>query len=513
MKRVKRVLALLAAFALVLAMAVPAWAEEATYTINIKNSVGTYEAYQIFKGDLAGNVLSNIEWGAGVTADGKAAFNGKTAAEVAKTLEGDETAAKAFATEISKYLDKDKVAGVGTDKITGLSAGYYLIKNRSVNPTEAYTDFILQVVKDVDITPKGQKPTIKKQIKHNESGEWGVVGDNQIGDTVEFRTITTVPNTTGYTKYDYEIHDEMSDGLTSNVKDVSGITIKINDNDNKELESSYYTVTVDSEKPNKFFVKVDILQAIKDGKIAEGNELYTYYTGVLNKDAKVYDEGNQQNGACLLYSTNPHNEADLSKSPAVRVYDWTFKMNVQKVDGADKEKKLKDAKFVLSKSGTVELGTISEDGTPAETGNLIKLVYDSANKTYRVATASDANTAENTTYVMTAGDITIKGLDDAVEYYLYETKAPAGYNRLTEPVKFKINATYNETGERYTAVSTTVGEAPAVTGLTVSVENNAGTTLPSTGGMGTTVFYVVGGGLMAVAVVLLVTKKRMENKR
>ena len=509
MKRVKRVLALLAAFALVLAMAVPAFADEVKYTINIKNSVGTYEAYQIFKGDLAGNVLSNIEWGTGVTEAGKTAFGKMTAAEVAKTLDN-ETAAKAFATKISGYLDTT-AAVEGKTEITGLSAGYYLIKNESVNGNEAYTDFILEVVKDVDITPKGQKPTLEKQIKHND-GEWGVVGDNQIGDTVEFRTITTVPNTTGYTKYDYEIHDEMSDGLTSNVKDVSGITIKINDNDNKELESSYYTVTVDSENPNKFFVKVDILQAIKDGKIAEGNELYTYYTGVLNKDAKVYDEGNQQNGACLLYSTNPHNEADWNKSPAVRVYDWTFKMNVQKVDGADKEKKLKDAKFVLSKSGTVELGTISEDGTPAETGNLIKLVYDSANKTYRVATASDANTAENTTYVMTAGDITIKGLDDAVEYYLYETKAPAGYNRLTEPVKFKINATYTSADSR-PAVSTKVGDEAAVTGLTVSVENNAGTTLPSTGGMGTTVFYVVGGGLMAVAVVLLVTKKRMENKR
>lgn len=510
MKRVKRVLALLAAFALVLAMAVPAFADGATYTITINNSVGTYEAYQIFKGDLEKNVLSNIEWGTGVTDAGKAAFGGKTAADVAKTLENNETAAKDFATEISKYLDKDKVAGVGTDKITGLSAGYYLIKNRSVNPTEAYTDFILQVVRDVDITPKGQKPTLEKQIKHND-GEWGVVGDNQIGDTVEFRTITTVPNTTGYTKYDYEIHDEMSVGLTSNVTDVSGITIKIDDNDNKELERSYYTVTVDA---NKFCVKVDILNAIKDGKIKEGDKLYTYYSGVLNKDAKVYDEGNQQNGACLLYSTNPHNEADWSKSPAVRVYDWTFKMNVQKVDGANPDKKLEDAKFVLSKSGTVDLGTINEDGTPTKTDNLIKLVCDSENKTYRVATASDENTTENTTYVMTAGDITIKGLDDAENYYLYETKAPAGYNRLTEPVKFKINATYNETGDHYEAVSTKVGEAEAaVTGLKVSVENNAGTTLPSTGGMGTTVFYVVGGGLMAVAVVLLVTKKRMENKR
>ena len=504
MKRVKRVLALLAAFALVLAMAVPAFADEAKYKITIKNSVGTYEAYQIFKGDLEKNVLSNIEWGTGVTETGKNAFGGKTAAEVAKALENNETAAKVFATEISKYLGT--VAGEGTDVISGLSAGYYLIKNKSVNDGEAYTDFILEVVKDVEIIPKGQKPTLDKQIKHNESGQWGDVGDNQIGDTVEFRTITTVPNTTGYTMYDYTIYDEMSTGLTSNVKDASGITIKINNG--VELESRYYTVTVDSVDANKFSVKVDILKAITDGKIEAGNSLYTYYTGVLNEDAKVYDEGNQKNTAYLQYSNNPHDNNTKGETPHVTVYDWTFKMNVQKIDGADKEKELKDAKFVLSKNGTVDLGAIDENGTPAKTDNLIELVYDPAKNTDRVATASD----ENTTYVMTAGNITIKGLDDAVDYYLYETKAPAGYNRLTEPVKFRINATYTSADSR-PDVLTKVGDEAAVTGLKVSVENNAGTTLPSTGGMGTTVFYVVGGGLMAVAVVLLVTKKRMENKR
>lgn len=506
MKKVKRVLAPLAAFALVLAMAVPAFADEAKYKITIKNSVGTYEAYQIFKGDLAGNVLSNIEWGTGVKAEEvKTAFGGKTAAQVAKTLENNETAAKVFATEISKYLGT--VAGEGTNEITGLSAGYYLIQNKSVNGNEAYTDFILQVVKDVEITPKGQKPTLDKQIKHNESGQWGAVGDNQIGDTVEFRTITTVPNTTGYTKYDYTIYDEMSTGLTSNVTKDSGITIKINDGE--ELGRDYYTVTVDSTNANNFSVKVDILKAIKEGKIEEGDNLYTYYTGVLNEDANVYDKGKQQNTAYLQYSNNPHDNNTKGETPHVTVYDWTFKMNVQKIDGADKEKELKDAKFVLSKNGAVDLGTISEDGTPANTEKLIKLVYDPANKTYRVATASDTDT---TTYVMTAGNITIKGLDDAVDYYLYETKAPAGYNRLTEPVKFKITATYNS-ADSCPAVLTKVGDEAAVTGLKVSVENNAGTTLPSTGGMGTTVFYVVGGGLMAVAVVLLVTKKRMENKR
>ena len=150
----------------------------------------------------------------------------------------------------------------------------------------------MKVVGNVTAAPKGDKPTLNKQIKHNENGEWGVVGDNQIGDTVEFRTITKVPNTSGYTKYDYIIHDTMSAGLTSNVKTSADITIKVNDA--TVLPAEYYTVTANG---NSFSVQVDILKAIQDGKLAHDNELYTYYTGVLNADAKVYDEGKQDNVA------------------------------------------------------------------------------------------------------------------------------------------------------------------------------------------------------------------------
>lgn len=113
---------------------------------------------------------------------------------------------------------------------------------------------------------------------------------------------------------------------------------------------------------------------------------------------------------------------------------------------------------------------------------------------------------------MTAGKITIKGLDDATEYYLYETKAPAGYNRLTDAVKFKITAVYDNTGNSCTSVTTQVDNNIAQEGLSITVKNNKGASLPSTGGIGTTLFYVIGGGLMAVAAVLLVAKKRMNNK-
>lgn len=504
MKYMKKFMALIATLTLALAMAVPAFAEAATttYTITIKNGTGTYEAYQIFKGDLYNDTLSNIEWGDNVTDEGRTKFG--NAADKAETITT-EADAKAFAVEVAKYLT-DPAAGTGTDSITGLAAGYYLIKNTSVEEGEVYTDYILQVVKNVEVNPKSGKPTLDKQIKHNDNGEWGVVGDNQIGDTVEFRTLTTVPIVSGYTEYTYVIHDEMSAGLTSNVRSNDDVTIKVNDEDAKVLDKIYYTVTVDTENANKFTVTVDVLNAIKDGKMAEEDTLYTYYTGILNENAAVYDVGKQNNKAYLEYSNNPHDNTAKNETPKKVVYDWTFKMEVDKVDGESKTP-LSDAKFVLSKNGNCSLGTIGDDGTPSTTTDLINLIENN-DGSYTVAPAGYNGPVVK---VMTAGKITIKGLDDATVYYLYETKAPAGYNRLTDAVKFKITATYNETGDHYTSVTAAVNDVDQ-SSVSVQVANNKGSTLPSTGGIGTTLFYVIGGGLMAVAAVLLVTKKRMNSK-
>lgn len=400
----------------------------------------------------------------------------------------------------------DPAAGTGTDSITGLAAGYYLIKNTDVGTGEVFTDYILQVVENVTVQPKSGKPTLDKQIRHNDNGEWGVVGDNQIGDTVEFRTITTVPIVSGYTEYTYVIHDEMSAGLTSNVHSNDDVTIKVNDEDAKKLDKIYYTVTVDPENANKFTVTVDVLKAIEDGKMAAGDTLYTYYTGILNKNAAVYDVGKQDNKAYLEYSNNPHDNKTTNKTPEKVVYDWTFKMEVNKIDGESKAP-LSDAKFVLSKNGNCSLGTIGDDGTPSNTTDLIDLIENS-DGSYTVAPAGYTGPVVK---VMTAGKITINGLDDATVYYLYETKAPAGYNRLTAAVRFEITATYGDAGDNCTSVTATVNN-DVQSSVSVNVRNNKGSTLPSTGGIGTTLFYVIGGGLMAVAAVLLVTKKRMNNK-
>lgn len=504
----KRIFTLMLALMMVLALSVTAFAA-GPYTITINNSAAghTYEAYQIFAGDLetanGKTVLTNITWGSGVTTQGQAALGDAAAKAESLTTEED---ARAFAKAVAPYLTNPSVstAGDGTYTIANLDSGYYLVKDKDntlTNADDFYTAYLMKVVGNVTAAPKGDKPTLNKQIKHNENGEWGVVGDNQIGDTVEFRTITKVPNTSGYTKYDYIIHDTMSAGLTSNVKTSADITIKVNDA--TVLPAEYYTVTANG---NSFSVQVDILKAIQDGKLAHDNELYTYYTGVLNADAKVYDEGKQDNVAYLEYSNNPNVDTDKGKTPEKKVYDWTFKMGINKVN--ENGGQLTGAKFALSKNGTLKVADMScnDEGIPAVTTGLIGMVKISDGE-YRVAVDGDTNVV----YVVDAGNPVIKGLDDAIDYYLYETKAPAGYNLMTEPVHFVISASYAADGSNYTSVTVTVGAAAASDTLSANVVNKSGSTLPETGGIGTTIFYVLGSLLVVGAGVVLITRKRMSK--
>ena len=507
MKKLKQIGSLVLALMLAVALSCPAFAA-GNYTITIANAAAghIYEAYQIFTGDLSEGTLSNIEWGNGINDAGKATLG--DAAEKAKTIGTSEQAA-AFAKEVAQYLVNPvpSAEANGQYTISGLNAGYYLVKDKDntlSDQDDFYTAYIMEVVKNVDVTPKGDKPSLDKQIKHNDTNTWGVVGDNQIGDTVEFRTITTVPNTEGYTTYSYVIYDTMSAGLTSNVKSAADVEIKVNDTGDA-LPADYYSITANG---NSFELTVDVIKAVADGKMTAGDSLYTYYSGVLNKDALIYDNGNQNNTAHLEYSNNPNDTSEKGKTPEKKVYDWTFKMGINKVDGEGNA--LTEAKFVLSKSGSLKIADMAcdENGVPTVNDNLIALI-DNADGTYTVAPA-DYDGA--TTYVITAGSVVIKGLDDSTDYYLYETKAPNGYNLLKDAVKFNITAAYSEDGSAMAdgQPTVTVGTSAASTTLSTNVVNNAGSQLPTTGGMGTTVLYVVGGALVVCAGVALVAKKRMQ---
>lgn len=511
MKKVKRVLALLAAFALVLAMAVPAWAEEAgtTYTLTINNANGTYEAYQIFSGDLsekeAGKkVLSNIQWGSGVDATKVVGVNAATKAESLTTAD----IAESFAEDLVSNSKLSSVKATapaknGTAVFTGLSAGYYLVKNSSIDSGKTYTDFILEVVGNTTANHKGDVPDVEKKVeeKNDSTGAattWGATADYDVGDEINFELTGTLPESYGrYANYKYVFHDTMTN-MTYKDDSVKVYYVKDGSTDRVEI-SSGFTSTWDNEA-KKLTVTFDDLKTAVSG-LAHGDKIVVTYTATLDASAVVGGSGNP-NKVKLEYSNNPNGKG-TGETPEKTVVVFTYKTIINKVTkGTDgKNVPLAGAEFTLSKFIASERGsnTVTVNGTEY------------------LGTWNNGVTVTPTNTGDVANVFTFSGLDTGI-YRLTETKTPAGYNTI-DPVYFEIVATNNGT-------KVTNMEGKAVNGseisftanttdgsLSADVINNAGTTLPSTGGMGTTVFYVVGGGLMAVAVVLLVTKKRMENKR
>lgn len=517
MKRVKRVLALLAAFALVLAMAVPAFAEEATCSITAPNNGHTYEVYQIFTGTLSEDkgtkVLSDIKWGKNGINDGTAVTVGESVPEtVLNAIKG--VAAKSDSEKldvIEKYVDltaSKKFNTVSGENTLTVPAGYYLIKdadNSYNNKHDAYTQFIVEVAGNVNFKPKMDYPTVEKKVQENSKtngttgdygGKYNDVADYSIGDAVPFKLIGSVPDMSQYSTYKYTFHDTLAKSLKApTVADVKVYISGDKAGSGKQEITSNFTVTVSGQE---ITVHTNDLKAI-DG-ISAGKYILVEYSAVLNSNAAINKENvtDTSNGninqVYLTYSNNPRDNSETGKTPEDTVIVFTYEIKATKVDGGT-NKGLQGVTFRIYK--------MSDDD------KLYAQVADGKLKDW-ITTANDD-------CVLTSGKdgtFSLAGLDDGT-YFIEEITPLPGYNSIA-PVKIQVNGntkngqTGNGETSELTDVTFTVGET---TDNAITIVNNAGTTLPSTGGMGTTVFYVVGGGLMAVAVVLLVTKKRMENKR
>lgn len=515
MKRVKRVLALLAALALVLAMAVPAFADEVTCSITAPNNGHTYEVYQIFTGTLSENngtkVLSDIKWGQNGT-------NGDTPVTVGKSVpenvlkEITDVAEKSDSEKlkvIEKYvnLKGEKFITVNSGTTENVPAGYYLIKDADNydNQHDAYTQFIVEVAGKVIFQPKTDYPTVEKKVQENSKttgttgdygGKYNDVADYSIGDAVPFKLIGSVPDMSQYSTYKYTFHDTLANSLTAPVKaDVKVYISSDKAGSDKQEITSNFTVTVSGQE---ITVHTDDLKTIDD--ISADKYILVEYSAVLNSNAAINkenvtgtDKGNI-NQVYLTYSNNPWNGSEAGKTPVDTVIVFTYKIEATKVDGGT-NKGLKGVTFRIYK--------MSDD----------KKLYAQVAE----GKLKDWITTADNNCVLTSGEdgkFSLAGLDDGT-YFIEEITPLPGYNSI-DPVEIQVSGNTNngQSGNGATSeltdVTFTVGKK---TENAITIVNNAGTTLPSTGGMGTTVFYVVGGGLMAVAVVLLVTKKRMENKR
>lgn len=545
MKKAGKLLPFLLVLTIVFSLSVTALAAE-TYTITVDGSGTvanhTFEAYQIFSGDLhaptaneggtASKILSNIVWGTGVNtaaADFTTDFP-VSAAETAELLTTVEQA-RAFAKKIAPFLsnvhtDCDAKDPSGNYVISNLPAGYYLVKDKDNSLTgenDFYTAYLMKVVANVTATPKGEKPTLEKQIQNNNTGEWSTTGNVafQLGDTVNFRIITSVPDVSRYPDgYTYIVHDTMTVGFTSKVTaDKASVSIVIDNNPADTLAGDYYTITLDPHgnagETSHFDLTINISKAIADGKLQPGDKLYINYAAVLNEKADVYQIGRyaNTNTAQLEYSNNP-NGAGTGKTPESKVNAWTLPAIISKVDGKDNAKTLEGAKFVLSRNPNLKVSDMKcdENGVPTVLTDLIPLFAPGDQQTstaaYDIATAEQVDAGEHITHVIELGSKVLAGFGEHA-YYLYETKAPNGYNLLSEPVKFTFHASATMDLMTDPAWITLNDSTIKLTGMNFDIANNSGATLPETGGIGTTLFYVIGALLVVGAGVLLVTKKRM----
>ena len=478
MKLSRKILNLVLALVLVMGLATTAFAKEGEGTttepgsITIKNALGgeTYNAYQILYLESY-NAEKNIyaykansaweEWlrtqttYVSVDSQGYVTWvEGASAADFAKAAKG-QLSDKTADGHVTPTAD-------GSATISNLKLGYYLVDSTVGALCELNT-----TKPGVEITDKNTKPTIEKKVQEDSDEKWGDVNDADIDQTVKFKS--TVSAKPGARKY--VVHDKMDSHLEF------GSVISITAGDTTLAAGEDYTVVTSGLTDGCTF-HIVFTQTYLDSITADTN-IVINYTAKLTSDA-VAGTG-YVNETWLDYGDNQHTEHDTTTT-----YTWKLPIYKYHMDGKTKTA-LAGAKFILYKGSEEE-----------------NRVY--ARVTNGKLTGWTSTKAEATTLVSDAkGMIAVEGLD-ADTYYLEETKAPDGYNKLAGPVKVEISHTVSDEGAH---MSHTLKQDTTVVNK-VEIENKSGTELPSTGGIGTTIFYVLGSILVIGAVVLLIAKKRMS---
>lgn len=503
MKLIKKIAAIMFAFMMVVSMSCNVKADEGssspttkgTITITNAKEGETYKLYKILslesysytgndkdKGNYAYTLTGDTKWDNFIKNQATQYFKfDDTNKYLTWTGTMDEARVKDFAQLALKFarnesnnvqpLQKVEKTKSSTVKFDNLGLGYYLVDSsvgslcvlNTTNP-------------DLTIAEKNGVPSVEKGVKNIQNGTYGTSNNASIGDTVYFKTtITAQPGAQNYV-----LHDKMTEGLTFDKNSVNVTLHKKATNVDETLgtNADYNVEITNLEKTDpKCTFHINFTQTLCN-RLAANDTITVTYSATLNENAVIAGEGNK-NETKLKYGDSQETQPSVTNTK-------TFEMNVFKYteNKTDKTKKdgLPGAVFTLSKKS---------DGTEP-----IKLIDKSSN-VYRVAKTDETNTI---TEVITPdnGRFTIQGLG-AGTYYLTETKQPAGYNKLSGPVTVVID----ETG------LVKVGESEA---NPVKVENKTGTVLPSTGGAGTTMIYLIGALLVLGSGIVLATKRRVKNK-
>ena len=463
MKHAKKFASLLLALVMVFALGTTAFAA-GTNSITVEGAQEgeTYKLYKMLdlivnEANTAYSYTVNTEWndffttGAGkdyVDIDTQGYVTWKEGKDTASDMETFAKAAAAFASAkgLTSVVDAITPTVDGAITFTNLDSGYYLIT--STNGTLAMVDTTPKKPA-ATVNEKNPDHTLDKQVQEDSDSSWGKANSAQIGDTVNFKTTITVKKGAK----NLIMHDKMEDGLSFNADSVAiaGLT-----------KGTDYTVVTTGLTDGCTF-EICFEQSYLD-TIAADTTLTVTYNAVLNEKADITN--GEKNDAKITWG-------DASNTEWSETVTKTYQFDILKYAANDIEKNpLAGATFQLKDAND----------------NVVKLVKVSDTE-YRVANGNEAGAVDEFTTVA-SGKIVIKGVD-LDKYTLVETAAPAGYNKLKDPVEVTV---------------------PETNALTVEVPNASGTELPSTGGMGTTIFYVLGSILVIGAAVLLVTKKRMSMK-
>lgn len=466
MKALKKAMSVLVSLLMIFTFALPAFAAGATASITISNAVQgeTYKAYKLL--DLESYDASNNLYVYKVTTDWKDFFQtGAGASYITvdsqdyavwkNTASKDDASLKALIDAALAYAETKSITPTATQTAgnTGatfdnLGLGYYLVNSSVGTLCELKT-----VDQALTIQDKNEKPDVDKNIVEGT----GKVTSNdvQIGDTVNYEVIVHAKKGAK----NYVLHDTMSSGLTFNTASVviKGLT-----------PGTDYTLVTDGLLDGCTFEIQFSDNYLKS--LTGDTDITVTYTATLNEDAVVKTSANT-NKVVLKYGDQSTVEKETET--------YTYQLTVVKKD-ADQPKMLEGAIFKLSTD---------------EAGNH-PLKFTEKSGQYVV----DPSGAIETITTTDSGTFTIVGLD-AKEYYLTETVAPAGYNKLADPIKLVVSKDNVKKGNEI------------LPNDTLTVTNQSGTLLPGTGGIGTTIFYVIGGLLMAAAAVLLITKKRMNSDK
>lgn len=514
-------------------------------------------------------VLSTIRWGNGVT-DGAAvlaaikaenglsvlhsATDAESLAKLLGTVSSDSATLDLFASVVGKFLNKNAAKSDDyTDskyEIAGLAPGYYLIKDKDGSLVDedgkplydSYTKFILRVLKDETVTPKSDVPEVEKKINDTLGGTYTEHEDFDITDMAYYKWDGQLPsNLSAYKKYFYKFYDNLPTGIIFEA--IQQVYIEGHDGN---VVHTFYDITDDSTAndvlPTGITLKVDGQRvtrqadgsfvhsgtAISDSKSGtvslEFSDLFALYPRILNTHKivvkytalvsrhVVFSEA-MINDVYVEYSNNPNdpNGEGHGITTHDEAYAFTFEINVDKYDADNKAKKLEGAEFVLYYTRIEDdadvnyyaLVVTEEMIEAGEKINGVALTDDLLGQVYGWTTDETAASILDTD---AKGHLRVGGLDEGT-YFLKEITPPIGYNLMESPVQIDIIPAYTNGGKDVT-VSYQV-DSIAQTSNTVGVRNSAGSTLPVTGGIGTTLFYIFGSILVAGAVVLLVTKKRM----